>query len=118
MKQRWMMVVLMGAFLIPGWVGAVDKDDFFVDTTGDLMHLCTACESDPLHKEAVHFCMGFLVCSYHYHVVANMGPDGKRLVCPPDPPPPRAEVATRFVDWVKKHPSIWMKNPWIHCSGF
>ncbi|MFO7598885.1 MAG: Rap1a/Tai family immunity protein [Candidatus Desulfacyla sp.] len=111
MKQRWMMVVLMGIFLIPGWVGAVDKDDFVVDTTGDLMALCTACESDPLHKEAVHFCMGFLVGSYHYHVVATMGSDGKRLVCPPDPPPPRAEVATRFVDWVKKHPEYLNEEP-------
>ncbi len=104
MKRKWMMLVLLGTFLIPGWVGAVEENDFVVDTTGDLIDLCTAPVSDPLHKEAVSFCIGFLVGAYHYHVAEQAGPKGTRLVCPPDPPPPRAQVVTMFVDWVKKHP--------------
>jgi hypothetical protein len=104
MKQKWMILVLLGAFLIPAWVGAIEKGDFIVDTTGDLLELCTAPESDLLHKEAVNFCLGFLVGSYHYHVAANAGPKGDHLVCPPDPPPPRAKVAGMFIDWAKKHP--------------
>jgi hypothetical protein len=111
MKRKWMMCALVGGFLIPGWVGAVEKDHFVVDTTGDLIELCTAPESDPLHKEAVHFCMGFLVGAYHYHVVASMGPNGKRMVCPPDPPPARAKVAAQFVDWVKNHPEYLNEEP-------
>jgi hypothetical protein len=104
MKQKWMMWMFMGVFLIPGWAGAVDKDNFVVDTTSDLIELCTAPASDPLHKEAVNFCMGFLLGAYHYHVAANMGPEGNRMVCPPDPLPPRAQVVSMFVEWVGKHP--------------
>jgi hypothetical protein len=111
MKQKWVMLVLLVTFVIPGWAGAVEKENFLVDTTGDLIELCTAPESDPLHKEAVHFCMGFLVGAYHYHVVANMGPEGKRLVCPPDPPPARAKVVSMFVDWVKNHPEYLNEEP-------
>jgi hypothetical protein len=111
MKQRWMIWIFMGLFLIPGWVGAVEKDHFVVDTTGDLMELCTAPEGDPLHREAVHFCMGFLLGAYHYHVVANRGPEGKCLVCPPDPPPPRAQVVSLFVEWVGNHPEYLNEEP-------
>jgi len=111
MKQGWVMWILLVAFLMPGRVGAVEKDDFLVDTTADLIELCTAPAGDPLHKEATHFCIGFLVGAYHYHVVATMGPDGKRLVCPPDPPPPRVQVVTRFVDWVKNHPEYLNEEP-------
>lgn len=109
MKQKWMILVLLGAFLIPGGAGAVEKGDFDVDTTEDLIELCTAPKSDPLHEEAVNFCLGFLVGAYHYHVAENTGPEGKLLVCPPDPPPPRAKVASTFIDWVKKHPE-YMDN--------
>jgi len=111
MKQRWMMAVLLGVFLMPAWVGAVQKDDFEVDTTGDLIDLCTAPESDPLQKEAVHFCLGFLEGSYHYHVVSNLGPAGKRLVCLPDPPPPRAQIVSMFLDWARKHPEYLNEEP-------
>ena len=104
MRRKWMILVLLGAFLIPGWVSAIEENDFVVDTTGDLIELCTVSKTDPLHKEAVNFCLGFLVGAYHYHVAENSGPKGKRLVCPPDPPPPRSEVASMFVDWAKKHP--------------
>ena len=104
MRQKWVMWVLLIAFLVPGWAGAVEEDDFVLDTTGDLIDLCTVAPNDPLHEEAVHFCIGYLLGAYHYHVVANSGPKGNRLVCPPDPPPPRVKVVSMFVNWVKKHP--------------
>jgi hypothetical protein len=111
MKQKWVMLALLMVFLIPGGVGAVEKENFVVDTTGDLIELCTAPEIDPLHNEAVHFCMGYLLGAYHYHVVSTMGPEEKRLVCPPDPPPPRVKVVSMFVDWVKNHPEFLNEEP-------
>jgi len=104
MKRKWMMVVLMGVFLIPAWGGAVEKEDFVVDTTADLIDLCTAPESEPLHKEAINFCFGYLAGAYDYHLLCTKGPSGKRMVCPPDPPPARAKVLSMFLDWVKNHP--------------
>ena len=111
MNRKWMILVFLCAFLLPGLAGAVEKDDFVIDTTGDLIDLCTAPKSDPLHKEAVNFCVGYLVGAYHYHVVENAGPKGRRLVCPPDPPPSRTEAVIMFVDWVKKHPEYMDEEP-------
>jgi len=111
MKQKWIILVLLIVFCIPGGVGAVEKDDFVLDTTGDLIEICTVPKGDPLEEEAVSFCFGYLVGAYHYHVVANSGPKGKRLVCPPDPPPPRAKVVSMFVDWVQKHPEYLNEEP-------
>jgi len=104
MKRKCVIGVLLMVFLVPCLAGAVEEDDFVVDTTEDLIDLCTVAQGDPLREEAVNFCIGYLVGAYHYHVVANSGPKGNRLVCLPDPPPPRARVAHMFVDWVKKHP--------------
>ncbi|KKK56343.1 hypothetical protein LCGC14_3065480 [marine sediment metagenome] len=87
MKRKWMILVFFGAFMVPGLAGAVEEEDFVVDTTGDLIELCSAPQSDPLHTEAVNFCVGFLVGAYHYQVAQHAGPKGKWLVCPPDPPP-------------------------------
>jgi len=103
MKRKWMVLVLLGIFLIPAWADALEMDNFAVDTTDDLVGLCTVSQSNPLQKEAVNFCLGFLVGAYHYHVAQNAGPKGNRMVCLPDPPPARSKVANLFVDWAKKH---------------
>ena len=104
MKRKWMILVFCGVFMVSGLAGAVEEEDFVVDTTDDLIELCIAPKSDPLYREAVNFCVGFLVGAYHYQVAQHAGPKGKSLVCPPNPPPSRGEVGAMFVDWAKKHP--------------
>lgn len=111
MWRKWMVLAILGIIFIPGLAGAVDKKDFLVDTTRDLISLCTAPEDDPLRKEAIHFCVGYLVGAYHYYVAENSGPGSTPLICPPDPPPSRAEVGGMFIDWVKKHPEYLDEEP-------
>ncbi len=111
MRGKWMILVLVLLLCAPGWAGAVTEEDFDLDKTGDLVALCMAPDSDPLQKEAVSFCLGFLVGAYHYHVAENSGPEGNLLVCPPDPKPPRAQVAKMFMDWLKKHPEYNDEKP-------
>ena len=106
-----MILVLITLLVTPGWAGAVTENDFALDTTEDLIKLCTAPSSDPYQKEAVSFCLGFLVGAYHYHVAEFTGPAGSPMVCPPDPPPPRSKVAKLFLDWVKKHPEYMNDEP-------
>jgi len=89
----------------------VTRDDFLVKTTQQLLNLCTACQDDPHYKEAIHFCYGYLIGAYHYYVAANAGPDGKKLVCPPDPPPTRTEAIKMFIEWAKKHPEYAQDPP-------
>ena len=100
-----MILVLVALLCSPGWANAVSEDDFILDTTGDLMELCTVPSSDPLQGQAVSFCYGFLVGAYHYHMAENAGPSGSPMVCPPprarncaDPSPPghQKKVPTLF----------------------
>ena len=111
MKGKWIILLLIAVLCAPGWAGAVSEEDFKLDTTGDLIELCTAPTTDPYQKEAVSFCLGFLVGAYRYHVAEHGGPSGSPLVCPPNPPPPRAEVAKMFLAWTKKHPEYNNEKP-------
>jgi len=82
---------------------ALSEDDFYVRSAQDLVELCSSPESDPLNDAADHFCHGFLSGAWQYHQALANGPDGRRLVCPPDPPPTRNEVVRGFVAWSSEH---------------
>lgn len=90
--------------MTPGLARAVEQVDFEVDTTRNLMNLCTVPVTDPLYKEAINFCHGYLVGAYDYYKASTIGPGGKRLVCLTDPAPSRTEAINMFVEWVKTHP--------------
>jgi hypothetical protein len=104
-------MLLAAALMAPGIVGAVTEEDFLVKTTQDLVDLCTASPDDPLGDESVHFCHGYLVGAYHYYLAENSGPEGKRLVCFPDPPPSRSETIAMFIEWAKAHPQYMGEAP-------
>ncbi|NCC24831.1 MAG: hypothetical protein EOM25_06485 [Deltaproteobacteria bacterium] len=111
MKRRLIPLVLVVLLLTPALALALSEETFKVDTTADLVGLCSAPVSNPLHKGAHNFCLGFLEGAYHYHVVANMGPSGRRLVCLPDSAPRRDAVASRFVEWAGQHPEYLSEEP-------
>jgi hypothetical protein len=95
---------LAAVFLLPGIAGAVTEEDFKVMSTQDIIDLCTVSPGDPFYEEAINFCHGFLVGAYHYHEAQAKGPEGRRLVCPPDPPPSRNETINEFIKWALDHP--------------
>jgi len=68
MNQKLARLLLVAAVLIPGYAGAVTEEDFKAKTTRNLLNLCTASANDPQHKEAIHFCHGYLVGAYAYHM--------------------------------------------------
>ena len=111
MKRKLACLLLAATFLMPGLAGAVTDEDFEVKTTQNLMNLCTASVNDPRLKEAIHFCHGYLVGAYDYYAAENSGPEGKRLVCFPDPPPSRNEAMAMFLDWLKAHPQHMGEKP-------
>jgi hypothetical protein len=111
MKRKLACLLLAAAFALPGLARAVTDEDFEVKTTQNLMNLCTASANDLRQKEAIHFCHGYLVGAYAYHVAENSGPEGKRLVCFPDPPPSRNEAIGMFLEWVKAHPQHMGEKP-------
>ncbi len=102
---------IVACLLLPNSVWGVTDQDFQVATSQSLLSLCTASQNDPLYKEAINFCHGYLVGAYAYYSAVNCGPGGDQLVCLPDPPPSRAEAIKMFVEWLKSHPEYSNDKP-------
>lgn len=94
----------------PGAAGAaLTEDDFFIKSAQDLVDLCSADPADPLYGEAIHFCHGFASGAWQYHEAQANGPEGVRIVCPPDPPPTRNQAIASFVVWAGAHPQYMVE---------
>ncbi len=111
MRQRKIILLLIIVLLVPGLAGAASEKDFEVQTTENVINLCTAAPDDPLYHQAVNFCHGFLVGAYRYYEAAGSGPAGLKLVCLPDPPPSRNDMIDMFIEWAKAHPQYLKENP-------
>jgi hypothetical protein len=111
MKRKLTFLALAFTFMLASFAGAATPEDFKVQNARALLDLCTTAPDNPLYKEAIHFCHGFLVGAYAYHVAETSGPEGKPLVCLPDPAPSRSEAIAMFVDWLKAHPEFMNDKP-------
>jgi hypothetical protein len=95
----------LGAAFLPGAARAeFTSDDFHIRSAQDLVDVCSVAPNDKLYTAAVHFCEGFVVGAWQYHQAQANGPEGRRLVCPPDPPPTRDQAVAMFVAWSGTHP--------------
>ena len=109
---RALVSLLLGAALaVPGAASAVTDEDFEVKTTRSLLNLCTVSAEDARYKEALHFCHGYLVGAFHYYLASVSGPNAKRHVCPPDPPPTRNAAIAGFVAWARARPQYMIEAP-------
>lgn len=104
MTRMLAVLCIAVVLLTPGAARGVEQKDFEVDTTRNLFNLCTVAPSDPLYKEAINFCHGYLEGAYDYYKASTIGPGGKRLVCFPEPAPSRNEAFSLFIEWLKAHP--------------
>ncbi len=111
MKFKAYLLLVSAFLLLPGWAGAVSEKDFEVQTTEDLLNLCTAAPGDPLFQQAVNFCNGYLVGAYKYYEAAHSGPGAPKFVCLPNPPPNRNNSIAMFIEWVKARPQYWKESP-------
>lgn len=104
MRKKTIILLLTIGILLPGFAGAVSEKDFEVNSTENLINLCTATPDDPLYHQAINFCHGFLVGAFRYYEAAESGPAGVTLFCLPDPRPSRNDSVAMFIEWAKAHP--------------
>jgi hypothetical protein len=107
MLKKIIAGVLLSILFIPGIASAVNEEDFEIQTTKNLLNLCTAPPGNSLYYQAINFCHGFLVGAYHYHIAQAKGPKGVKMVCLPDPPPSRNDAIDMFIQWTKDRPQYW-----------
>ena len=111
MRHKTIGFLFLMVFLPPVIAHAVSEKDFEVQTTENIVNLCTVSADDPLYRQAINFCHGYLVGAYHYYQAVSSGPKGIRFVCPPDPMPSRNDTIDAFILWVKAHPQYWGETP-------
>ncbi len=111
MKHKLAVLIFLLAFLTPAITGAVEKNDFKVDTTQDFINLCLVPADDPYYVASVHFVHGYLVGAYHYYAAQAAGPKGNKFVCLPENLPSRNDVVTMFLQWAEDHPQYMKEMP-------
>ncbi len=83
--------------LVPALAHAVERVDFKLETTHDLLDLCMVNESDPLAEEGAYLCVGYFVGAFHYQQ-SVVGPEMKPIVCAPEGTT-RNDFIHTFVTW-------------------
>lgn len=111
MKYGIIGLLMVTVITVPSVVGAVTSEDFEGKTTQNIINLCTVSPSDPMGKEAINFCHGYLLGAYHYYDAEASGPEGEKMVCFPYPPPTRNTVIRMFIEWAKAHPEFMGEKP-------
>jgi hypothetical protein len=110
------MTVLAASAMLTLWSlqagaqdGVADLDDFAVDTARELVDLCAADPSNPLHVEALQFCYGFFEGMIHYHD-RLVGPDIKPIVCPTGTVT-RQDVVDMYLAFAQANPQFMDEDP-------
>jgi hypothetical protein len=111
MRQRAMIGLIVPALLLGrAAVGAGTADNFQLNTTGDLVALCSAGSSDPMMTAAVSWCHGFMVGTYRVLAQEELRARHK-VFCVPTPQPTRSDAIAGFVAWAKANPSQMGQSP-------
>jgi hypothetical protein len=104
MKRSLVTAIALASLLAGPASAQLSHEPFRIPDTRSLIELCSAAESDPLYDDAINFCHGYVAGAWQYHEAQANGPQGRRLVCLPDPPPTRIEAIAMFLEWSKSHP--------------
>jgi hypothetical protein len=105
MLERTSLLAVAGMLLATA-ASATTEDNFQLQTTADLLVVCSTPVDDPLYVAAIHFCHGFIVGVHHYHDAARLGPEPRpALFCPPDPAPSRDDIVAGWVEWSRTSPA-------------
>ena len=70
--------------LWPGLGSAIERRDFWITDTVDLLDLCTTPKDDPLRSQAINYCMAYLDGAVDYHDAISDHKEMKRLICYPN----------------------------------
>ena len=79
--------------------------DFTAKTTAQYLDLCNTQPGESGYVAALHFCEGFATGGYQYYLALATRSPEERVVCLPDPPPPRDRVKANFIRWAQANPA-------------
>jgi hypothetical protein len=108
--RRWMslLFVAVGLWLLPA--EAVTRDDFLMQTTQDLVDVCSVKPGEALYEGSLGFCYGFEEGAFQYYMALAAGSPQDAFVCLPQPTPARADVMQWFLSWAREN-ARYMNEP-------
>jgi hypothetical protein len=96
----WLGIVVGGFW--PALAGATDTTNFTLKTTQDLYVVCSTPTGDPLRREAINFCEGYLLAVASYDFAISDRKHLQRFICVPDGAT-RDQGIQGFLDWAAGH---------------
>ena len=113
--QRRLAATVVAAALIslPAILASASEftfEDFTLDSTEDLLDICTVEPSNASHFESAAFCYGFFQGAVHYHRALASGPGFGPIVCAPETATVRQLVGI-FVTYAQAHPEHLAEPP-------
>jgi hypothetical protein len=82
----------------------VTEENFLIDTTKDLVALCSVDASDPNAIAAIHMCHGYVMGLVHFHILVGRALEGSVFCLDEAQRPTRDEAITTMVAWSRSHP--------------
>ena len=116
MQRTGIMASVVGAvtLMLVGSATAQDAgfgmEDFQVDTSQDLLDICTVEPSHESHWEAQAYCLGYLRGGYDFHQALASGPEYEPITCPTEDVSLRDAVDV-FVAYVRANPDRLAARP-------
>jgi len=90
---------------------AVTRDDFLMQTTQDLVDVCSVKPGEPNYEGSLGFCFGFEVGAFQYYSALAAASPQDSFICLPEPSPPLDHVTQWFLAWARENPQSMNEKP-------
>jgi hypothetical protein len=104
------LATVFTACVLASPAAAVDTSNFNLQTTRDLVALCSGEPDQALYAEALQFCYGFLAGVAQLHRTLVRAGDIKPIACP-QYEVTRETLAVVFLDWARANPNVLDQPP-------
>jgi Rap1a immunity proteins len=108
-RSMFLLFVAAGLWLLQA--EAATRDDFLMQTTQDLVDVCSVKPGDPNYEGALGFCYGFGAGAFQYYSELAAASQQDRFVCLPEPSPSRTDVLQWFLAWARDNPRYLNERP-------
>jgi hypothetical protein len=108
--MRNVLAAAVAALVLASPAPAVETRNFNLQTTRDLVALCSGEPDHALYVEALQFCYGFMAGVAQLHRVLVGSGDIKPMACP-HYEVTREDLALVFLDWTQANPSAMDQMP-------
>ena len=95
-------VITLAALATASQALAATSQKRHVESTADLVELCSVSVGDPLYDAAMGFCLGYIDAAIDYHAALTAGPKYDPIACPENTVT-REEVVVVLMEWSNRN---------------